>query len=174
MSAALLAARLFFGGILKGIWQWLCKRSPLELLAMFLIIVVIWLWISRGHALSDAKSQRTRADTAEKSLGVVCQATRKAAARPHLDCRQSSIQIGFLGSAIGELKFAIGSQNARIQALAARTATLQASAADAERRAAPRVQRALSASERLKASAAQAPTPEQQCKPSEELERSWR
>lgn len=174
MSAILLAARLFLGGLFKSLWSWLSRRSPIELLAMALIILTIWLWISLGHARDEAESQRARAVAAEKSLAELCQATRQAAARPKLDCRQSAAQIRLLGSAIAEIKSAIGSQNAHVAALEAATVAQQASSSRASREAAPIAERALSASDRLKHSSAITPAADRMCRPSKALEEAWR
>jgi hypothetical protein len=171
----------FFAGLgfkllggFKIIGRWLSHRSPAELLSMALLILTIWLWISRGHARDDATHQRTRADTAEHSLADVCQATRKAAARPHLDCRQTGAQIGFLGSAIVDLKTALASQSQRIRDLASQTAAQQALSDKAEREATVKANRALSVAQRLRASAEKPLAPDAPCVPSQTLAGAWK
>lgn len=116
---------------------------------------------------------KAQAADRKAELATICQATRDAAGKPKLDCKQVALQIKYLGEAVGTLKGAIRSQNAAVDALGVETARQQAEAAQATKAAEKRASRAESASERLLASARSSERQSKPCEPSKALNDAW-
>lgn len=139
-------------------------------LAVAIIGLIVFLTISRGHAID-----RYKAD--EVQLASICSSVRIAAGNPKLDCKQAGQQIVELGKTIATLKATIADRNAKVDALGKASADQQAAAEQASRNAQERARRADATASRLLASSRSGAHPTGSaaaCEPSKALTDAWR